>query len=78
MNKNLRTLGTILSLVAITSFSMTSCGAKTEEATAAPATPVEVVVETPVEAPVEAPVCGGADSTAAVTTCDAAATPAVK
>ena len=41
MKKNLRTLGTILSLVAISSFAMTSCGEKAAEATteATPETP---------------------------------------
>ena len=72
MKKNLRTLGTILSLVAISSFAMTSCGEKTEETPAtenapAEATP-EVAPETaPEVAPETAPTCDGA------ATCDGSA-----
>lgn len=66
MKKNLRTLGTILSLVAITSFTITSCGEKAAETTE---TPAATTPEAPVEAPVEAPAttCGG-DSTAPAAT----------
>jgi hypothetical protein len=68
MKKNLRTLGTILSLVAITSFTMTSCGAQTEEATteAAPAeTPAEETPEV-IEEPAKTcdAACGGEDTPA--------------
>lgn len=69
MKKNLRTLGTILSLVAISSFTMTSCGEKAPEATTeadateeAPAVVEEPVA--PVEEPVEAPTCDGAEAPA--------------
>ena len=66
MKKNLRTLGTILSLVAITSFTMTSCGEKAEEAKTTETPAAETPAAEPVAEPVAEPAttCGG-DSTAA-------------